>query len=963
MGAITTTGNDVYRDFETAGVPASGAHEPEKAAIRSLQSMIDAGLSSLATFNAVGVGYATKAAMDGDLAHAAGTLAAVYNDSTAASNGFYVKTGTAGTGSWSVTNIGLPATFAADLAATNVSLAGKLNKAGDTMSGVLDMQGNHIAFLADPFSPQDPVTLSFHTTAVSALVGGADTNNNTLGKLAGHVNDLNTAKLSKSGGQMTGEIDMGGSSIRAVNGPTLNGDATNKLYVDTLVSSVVGGADSANNTLQKVGLRITTEIPAAISAIKGGADGDNETLQKVGQRVTTEITNRQAAVAGVIGGADSSNDTLGKIATRVDGVKATADGNTTALAATVPVVQETQARVGLDQAQRRATAPYRPRDGYIPAYGIDPSGRAAGLFDKQGRITVGGVIFKSSGPYRDHLSVKPLGYDAAENMTSYIDAKGITHLTEFVSYEVTPVRARDGVAPRALWRDIYGNPFAAISDVGEVLVRIAGPSIAGISPAYFPTAPRRAIAYQTGTAPNRKAMLFVDGYTTGTPIAVDQDITDIVAVASTAQGVEIVAQAGSSGPLRRISINLWPTSSLALAVTRLRILFGRGQSNRDGHNNDAPVTPNAVNPRRVVSLVKGDRLLQSAQEIDDLNTVVRRSTLTGFQDLVTLDNGTASQSISATLGDGIVQRAPTTDGFLIINSAIGSSSAAQRLPGTVPYNNFLIALEEAVKDARLLGLDVDCPWFDSIDGEADAGDSKSTWLAKMIADQAAIEADVQRITLKTNRVIRATCQMAAGTTRSGVTLAQLQAALDDPTRFICVGAKYFLDPDDVIHLSGISQAIWGYYYARAYNRKFVDGVDPIPPYIGTATRPTGSNVVTCTILGDFTSPIVIDTALVTNPGNYGIQWADSGNGNSVSVSSVGAVYSGNKFDVTLSAAPTATTGYIYCARAPTVGQIGPTAGPRSNFRDSSADATPLILGVSYPMYRWLSHWETTVTVV
>lgn len=48
------------------------------------------------------IGFATKALMDADLAHDAGTLALVTNDGTPANNGTYRKTGASGAGSWVV---------------------------------------------------------------------------------------------------------------------------------------------------------------------------------------------------------------------------------------------------------------------------------------------------------------------------------------------------------------------------------------------------------------------------------------------------------------------------------------------------------------------------------------------------------------------------------------------------------------------------------------------------------------------------------------------------------------------------------------------------------------------------------------------------------------------------------------------------------------------------------------------
>jgi hypothetical protein len=117
MGSINNKGRSAFRDFNTDGVPASGAHEPAKSEIRDAWEATDAALTAIATVIATGKTYATKALMNADLTPAAGTLAAVYNDPTADLNGFYVKSGGTGTGSWLTTNIGFPASFAGDLSA------------------------------------------------------------------------------------------------------------------------------------------------------------------------------------------------------------------------------------------------------------------------------------------------------------------------------------------------------------------------------------------------------------------------------------------------------------------------------------------------------------------------------------------------------------------------------------------------------------------------------------------------------------------------------------------------------------------------------------------------------------------------------------------------------------------------------------------------------------------------------
>lgn len=90
--------NTVWRDFATAGIPASGANQPKKSKIRQWGTYIES-LTQAASYGNT-VWFATKSALDGDLAHDAGTPAIVYADTTAANNGIYIKAGASGAGSW-----------------------------------------------------------------------------------------------------------------------------------------------------------------------------------------------------------------------------------------------------------------------------------------------------------------------------------------------------------------------------------------------------------------------------------------------------------------------------------------------------------------------------------------------------------------------------------------------------------------------------------------------------------------------------------------------------------------------------------------------------------------------------------------------------------------------------------------------------------------------------------------------
>lgn len=117
MTALSDAAESAFDDYVTSGVPGSGVKQPDKAAIRSVFRRIDSAISSLGVSGAITVKKATKALLDADLAHAADTLAIVYDDATAANNGIYAKSGGSGSGSWTLTDVALPGAFADDLEA------------------------------------------------------------------------------------------------------------------------------------------------------------------------------------------------------------------------------------------------------------------------------------------------------------------------------------------------------------------------------------------------------------------------------------------------------------------------------------------------------------------------------------------------------------------------------------------------------------------------------------------------------------------------------------------------------------------------------------------------------------------------------------------------------------------------------------------------------------------------------
>lgn len=97
--AITTKAADVWRDYATVGIPASGVHAPSKPDIRQWASEVETAINTQ-TLAAGGGLYDTLVDLEADLAPSDGEAAWVYTDATAANNGIYRKNGASDAGSW-----------------------------------------------------------------------------------------------------------------------------------------------------------------------------------------------------------------------------------------------------------------------------------------------------------------------------------------------------------------------------------------------------------------------------------------------------------------------------------------------------------------------------------------------------------------------------------------------------------------------------------------------------------------------------------------------------------------------------------------------------------------------------------------------------------------------------------------------------------------------------------------------
>lgn len=202
-------------------------------------------------------------------------------------------------------------------ATTAASIATKVSKAGDTMTGDLVMGSNKITSTATPSTDDDLTRKGYVDTQVATrlpLAGGTMTGDIALGtnKITsaatpatddtltrkGYVDTQVTTRLPLAGGTMSGAIAMGTNKITGMGDPTSNQDAATKAYVDTadatklnlsggtMTGNIVMGANKVTSSADPVDANdltrkgyidsiVSSNVDAAISAAAAAVSETN----------------------------------------------------------------------------------------------------------------------------------------------------------------------------------------------------------------------------------------------------------------------------------------------------------------------------------------------------------------------------------------------------------------------------------------------------------------------------------------------------------------------------------------------------------------------------------------------------------------------------------------------------------------------------------------------------------------
>jgi len=290
----------------------------------------------------------------------------------------------------------------------------------------------------------------------------------------------------------------------------------------------------------------------------------------------------------------------------------------------------------------------------------------------------------------------------------------------------------------------------------------------------------------------------------------------------------------------------------------------------------------------------------------------------------------------------------------------------------VPFADGMMEVADAFAIAKTLGKTYAVRAVTAIHGESDhysystntaefplpstnGGATVQNYADGMLEWQKDYEDGVKAITGQTTPVPLLLLQMSNwnDVPHSKVAMWQLEAHLRAPGKVVLVAPAYPIGyASDCLHFTNHGERRIGEYFAKAYARIIMEGRawEPVHPKSVTLA----GNVVTAKFHVP-KPPLVFDTDAVTNPGNYGFEFADD-SGAPPAVQSV-AITGPDTVQITLAAAPTGANKrlrYAYTATPQTC--PGPEVGPRGNLRDS--DDTPSQYG--YPLQNWGVHFETPV---
>lgn len=322
--------------------------------------------------------------------------------------------------------------------------------------------------------------------------------------------------------------------------------------------------------------------------------------------------------------------------------------------------------------------------------------------------------------------------------------------------------------------------------------------------------------------------------------------------------------------------------------------------------------------------------------------------LYALKNLVEVTDETPAAGLGYVFGSSL----PETDGVLMSVHGRGSQFYTGLKKGTVPYANMIGAVRRARVICSLKKIAYEARYVSFIHGETDRDKTKAVYKGYMLEFQGDLTTDINAASGGSGDVILVLDQTSNWTAfndvaTSAIPAAQLEVALENSAKILCVGPKYHLPTvADGVHLTNASSRRLGSYHGRMIARHKA-GQSTLPLHCASAAR---SGAVVTLAMHVPVGPLILDTDAVTDPGNYGIVWSQTG-GTPRTIQSV--AISGTNLVVTLDGDPgTPTSASISVAMNGATGaKGGPTTGPRSCLRDSATDLD----SAGVPMPNWACH--------
>jgi hypothetical protein len=332
---------------------------------------------------------------------------------------------------------------------------------------------------------------------------------------------------------------------------------------------------------------------------------------------------------------------------------------------------------------------------------------------------------------------------------------------------------------------------------------------------------------------------------------------------------------------------------------------------------------------------------------------------TGLTSFVPLAEGSV-ETMSSGLANLVTKLARDAGGghdLLVSVHGVGGIAYSGLKKGTTPYATGMAQAKAGLDVAVGLGKTFQIRAVTTVHGESDHIANNLAYEANLVEWQHDYETDVNALTGRAGVLPMFQTQMSSwtkfGQATSAIPYAQLAAHVNNPGKIVLVGPKYHLPyASDGVHLTNEGYRHMGEDYAKAYRRVLVEGGTWEPVRPKSVVR--ADKVITITFHVP-APPLVLDTAIVSNPGNYGFEFVDDA-AVTPGIAEV-KLLPPDKVQITLTATPTGANKSVHYAAGGVAGaSAGPTTGPRGNLRDS--DATPSRNG--YQLYNWCVHFLADV---